>query len=111
MGSVLATRNSRCRDTVIHAQALHPNCMSQPTLFESVLTTLPLQPSQETPNPEQTASYFSLLTYSYLDRLILQAFRVPHLKLEELPPLQEKHTAAFVCERAFPVCVFVMLSP
>ncbi|KAF9522597.1 multidrug resistance-associated ABC transporter [Crepidotus variabilis] len=39
------------------------------------------------PNPEQTASIFSLVVYSFLDSVILEAYRVPHLSHEKLPPL------------------------
>lgn len=42
------------------------------------------------PSAEMTASYFSLLTLSFLDPLIWKAYHVPHLGLDELPSLQEK---------------------
>ncbi|KAF9525551.1 multidrug resistance-associated ABC transporter [Crepidotus variabilis] len=39
------------------------------------------------PNPEQTASIFSLAAYTFLDPVIFEAYRVSHLSHEKLPPL------------------------
>ncbi|KAF9066068.1 hypothetical protein BDP27DRAFT_1424214 [Rhodocollybia butyracea] len=52
----------------------------------------PKNPSSQ-PSPEQTASIFSLLTYTYLDRIVSAAYRVTHLNFEELPPLNDHDTA------------------
>ncbi|KAE9395907.1 P-loop containing nucleoside triphosphate hydrolase protein [Gymnopus androsaceus JB14] len=45
------------------------------------------------PNPEQTASIFSLITYAFLDPLVFAAYRVAHLSFDKLPPLND-HDAA-----------------
>ncbi|THH21507.1 hypothetical protein EUX98_g8371, partial [Antrodiella citrinella] len=49
---------------------------------------IPLDPKHpsEALHPEQTASILSRLVYTYLDSLILQANRVEHLPLDQLPP-------------------------
>jgi hypothetical protein len=49
------------------------------------------------------ASYISLIFYSYLDPIILKAWRVPHLGLSDLPALEEKDSAAVLAAEAFPV--------
>ncbi|KAJ3564415.1 hypothetical protein NP233_g8309 [Leucocoprinus birnbaumii] len=41
------------------------------------------------PNPEQTASLFSMFTYSFLDPIVLLAYRVPHLAHSQLPALAD----------------------
>jgi hypothetical protein len=55
------------------------------------------------PNPEQTASIFSLMVYSFLDPVIFEAYRVPHLSHERLPPLADYDYAKRLTEHAFPV--------
>lgn len=41
------------------------------------------------PNPEQTASLLSMVTYSFLDPLVFLAYHVPHLAHDQLPPLAD----------------------
>ncbi|KAJ3920632.1 P-loop containing nucleoside triphosphate hydrolase protein [Lentinula edodes] len=41
------------------------------------------------PNPEQTASIFSLGMFFFLDPVIFEAYGVPHLPYERLPPLAD----------------------
>ena len=54
------------------------------------------------PSPEQTASLFSLATYSFLDGLVWKASKLSHLPVKELPPLADyAHTAKLV--ESFPV--------
>lgn len=55
------------------------------------------------PNPEQTASIFSLMVYSFLDPVIFEAYRVPHLSHERLPPLADYDYSKRLTEHAFPV--------
>jgi hypothetical protein len=55
------------------------------------------------PNPEQTASVLSLILYSYLDPLVFEACRVPHLSHERLPALADYDHAEYLREKAFPV--------
>jgi hypothetical protein len=57
----------------------------------------------EVPNPEQTASVLSLITYSFLDPLIFKASRVPHLSHEQLPAMADYDRANYLREKAFPV--------
>jgi hypothetical protein len=53
------------------------------------------------PNPEQTASIFSLMVYSFLDPVIFEAYRVPHLSHERLPPLADYDYAKRLTEHSF----------
>ncbi|KAF5356103.1 hypothetical protein D9756_004036 [Leucocoprinus leucothites] len=41
------------------------------------------------PNPEQTASMLSMLTYSFLDPIVYLAYRVPHLAHSQFPALAD----------------------
>ena len=55
------------------------------------------------PNPEQTASILSLIVYSFMDPLVLEAYRVPHLSHERLPAIAECDHTEYIREKAFPV--------
>lgn len=57
-----------------------------------------------TPNPEQTASIASFLTYVWLDPTIWRAYRVEHLPHDELPPLCDYDEAKNLIKRGYPVC-------
>jgi len=59
------------------------------------------------PNPEQTASIFSLMLYTFLDPIVLEAARVPHLSHTQLPALCDYDYSKILTERAFPVS-FIM---
>ncbi|KAF9564162.1 P-loop containing nucleoside triphosphate hydrolase protein [Agrocybe pediades] len=61
----------------------------------------PLHPLPKT-NPEQTASWISALTYSYLDPLISLANNVPHLRHDQLPPLADYDYAEYLARSSFP---------
>ncbi|KIK70420.1 hypothetical protein GYMLUDRAFT_234888 [Collybiopsis luxurians FD-317 M1] len=54
-------------------------------------------------NPEQTSSWASLLTYSFLDQFILMACRSSQISEKELPPLAEFDNAQTLKARNFPV--------
>lgn len=56
------------------------------------------------PNPEQTASILSMSIYTFLDSIIWKAYKVPHLPIDELPPLADYDYAKNLVKRAFPVC-------
>ncbi|KAJ3985397.1 hypothetical protein F5890DRAFT_1510435 [Lentinula detonsa] len=53
------------------------------------------------PNPEQTASIFSLVTYTFLDRLVLAAYRVSHLDFNQLPPLNDHDSSEHMKSLSF----------
>ncbi|KAJ7495858.1 hypothetical protein B0H11DRAFT_2000914 [Mycena galericulata] len=53
-------------------------------------------------NPEQTAPIFSMLLYVFLDPIIFLAYRIPHLKFDQLPPLSDFDWAENLKARAFP---------
>ena len=55
------------------------------------------------PNPEQTASILSLIVYSFLDPLVFEAYRVPHLSHERLPDIADYDHIKYLREKAFPV--------
>ncbi|KAF8803419.1 multidrug resistance-associated ABC transporter [Phlegmacium glaucopus] len=62
---------------------------------------IPINPTQS-PNPEQTASIFSRITYTYLDSVILQGSKVRHLGYEQFPPLADDDQAEWLVRDAFP---------
>ena len=55
------------------------------------------------PNPEQTASILSLTLYSFLDPLVFEAYRVPHLSHERLPAIADYDHTEYLREKTFPV--------
>ena len=55
------------------------------------------------PNPEQTASILSLVVYSFLDPLVFEAYRVPHLSHERLPAISDYDHTEYLRKKAFPV--------
>ncbi|KAF8957025.1 multidrug resistance-associated ABC transporter [Flammula alnicola] len=61
----------------------------------------PKNPMPE-PNPEQTASIFSLMTYTFLDSVIFLGYKVPHLRFDQLPPLADYDAAKYQTVKAFP---------
>ncbi|KAG5644695.1 hypothetical protein DXG03_007918 [Asterophora parasitica] len=54
------------------------------------------------PNPEQTASWLSLLLFGFLDATIWKAYRAPHLPLSDLPPLADSDHSKNLVRAAFP---------
>ncbi|KZS96543.1 hypothetical protein SISNIDRAFT_451288 [Sistotremastrum niveocremeum HHB9708] len=54
-------------------------------------------------NPALTASYLSLSLYSFLDRLILQASRLPTLEMSSLPPVAAEDTAEYLGDNLLPL--------
>ncbi len=63
----------------------------------------------EVPNSEQTASIFSLAVYAFVDSIIMDAYRVPHLSHEKLPPLCDYDRSKRLTTNAFPVCIYSLL--
>jgi hypothetical protein len=55
------------------------------------------------PNPEQTASILSLILYIFMDPLVFEANRVPHLSHERLPAIADYDHTEYLREKAFPV--------
>ncbi|KAF7346206.1 hypothetical protein MSAN_01847500 [Mycena sanguinolenta] len=62
----------------------------------------PEKPMAE-PNAEQTCSLFSSLTYSYLDALILLAYKQRGLSSNDLPTLADYDSAEYLTGKSFPV--------
>ncbi|KAJ6521925.1 P-loop containing nucleoside triphosphate hydrolase protein [Mycena vulgaris] len=65
---------------------------------------IPVDPKNPMPviNPEQTASILSAVFYFFLDPIIFLAYRIPHLKFEQLPPLCDYDDAENLKATAFP---------
>ncbi|KAL7284523.1 hypothetical protein ACG7TL_001814 [Trametes sanguinea] len=61
----------------------------------------PKEPNQ--PSPEQTASLFSLLFYTYLESFIWRARRLSHVHLDMLPLLRDYDHLKNLVGRAFPI--------
>ncbi|KAL9711361.1 hypothetical protein Ac2012v2_005906 [Leucoagaricus gongylophorus] len=59
------------------------------------------EPAEEV-NPEQTASLFSLMVYTFLDPLLFLAARLPHLGHDQLFPLADYDHSRNTTKRAFP---------
>lgn len=55
------------------------------------------------PNSEQTGSIFSILTYTFLDDVILLGYKVSHLSYTQLPPLADYDSAEYQTTKSFPV--------
>ncbi|KAJ7904073.1 hypothetical protein B0H13DRAFT_2663493 [Mycena leptocephala] len=51
------------------------------------------------PNPEQTASPLSLLLFTFLDPVILLAYKLPHLPYDLLPPLADSDSSEHLKKR------------
>ncbi|QRW00095.1 ABC transporter transmembrane region [Ceratobasidium sp. AG-Ba] len=71
-----------------------PGCTPRPYLPTNLNHTDP-------PNPEQTASLLSLISYQFLDSLIWKAYRARKLPYDELPPLADYDRAEYLKERSF----------
>ncbi|KAJ7919473.1 P-loop containing nucleoside triphosphate hydrolase protein [Mycena leptocephala] len=67
-------------------------------------TYIPVDPKNPMPlpNPEQTASPLSLLLFSFLDPVILLAYKLPHLPYDLLPPLADSDSSEWLKKRGFP---------
>ncbi|KAJ7691733.1 P-loop containing nucleoside triphosphate hydrolase protein [Mycena rosella] len=61
----------------------------------------PTNPMAE-PNAEQTASPLSLILFSFLDPVILLAYKLPHLPYDLLPPLADTDYSENLKKRGFP---------
>ncbi|EMD41587.1 hypothetical protein CERSUDRAFT_79219 [Gelatoporia subvermispora B] len=64
---------------------------------------IPLDPEDpQEPSPEQTASIMSLIVYFWLDPLIWEAYKTPHLKLEKLPPNADYDLVQTLIKKSYP---------
>ncbi|KAH7930578.1 P-loop containing nucleoside triphosphate hydrolase protein [Leucogyrophana mollusca] len=54
-------------------------------------------------HPEQTASWLSLLLYSWLDRTVFLAYRSSHLSRDQLPQLADYDRAKNLVKKGFPL--------
>ncbi|KAJ7078086.1 hypothetical protein C8R44DRAFT_992812 [Mycena epipterygia] len=61
----------------------------------------PMNPMPK-PNAEQTASPLSLLLFTFLDPVILLAYKLPHLPYDLLPPLADTDYSENLKKRGFP---------
>ncbi|KAG1757959.1 hypothetical protein EDB19DRAFT_1936472 [Suillus lakei] len=61
----------------------------------------PVNPT-DTPHPEQTSSWLSMILYIWLDPIVFKAYRVPHLSHEELPPLADHDYSRNLKNKSFP---------
>ncbi|KAG0697813.1 hypothetical protein DFH29DRAFT_984146 [Suillus ampliporus] len=65
---------------------------------------IPVDPANptESPHPEQTSSWLSMILYTWLDPIVFKAYRVPHLSHEELPPLADHDYSRNLKKKSFP---------
>jgi hypothetical protein len=71
--------------------------------FIEFALTRSLQNPQEEPNPEQTASLLSFVTFSWLDSIIFYAYKQPHLPWDKLPPLCDYDRTEHLTKTTFKV--------
>ncbi|KAL0565845.1 hypothetical protein V5O48_016172 [Marasmius crinis-equi] len=63
---------------------------------------VPVDPKNPcTPSPEQITCLFSLIVYTFLDPIVILAYRVPHVPWESLPPLSDYDFARYLRGRSF----------
>ncbi|KAG2123601.1 hypothetical protein DEU56DRAFT_829341 [Suillus clintonianus] len=64
---------------------------------------IPVDPANptESPHPEQTSSWLSMILYTWLDPIVFKAYRVPHLSHEELPPLADHDHSRNLKKKSF----------
>ncbi|KAG9126894.1 hypothetical protein FRC07_001505 [Ceratobasidium sp. 392] len=63
---------------------------------------IPLDPtSPETPNPEQTTPLISLVTFTFLDSVVWNAYRSGQFVYDQLPPLADYDHATYLKQRSF----------
>ncbi|KAG2070718.1 hypothetical protein BDR04DRAFT_1053972 [Suillus decipiens] len=65
---------------------------------------VPIDPANpaSSPHPEQTSSWLSMISYTWLDCIVFKAYRVPHLSHEELPPLADHDYSRNLKKKSFP---------
>ncbi|KAG1769620.1 hypothetical protein EDD22DRAFT_868510 [Suillus occidentalis] len=65
---------------------------------------VPVDPANPTdsPHPEQTSSWLSMVLYTWLDPIVFKAYRVPHLSHEALPPLADHDYSRNLKKKSFP---------
>ncbi|KAF9072745.1 P-loop containing nucleoside triphosphate hydrolase protein [Rhodocollybia butyracea] len=72
-----------------------------PLLIPRVYVPLNAADEEKPLNPEQTASWASLLSYSFLDRFVVFAYRSSRISEDQLPPLAEYDDARNLKARGF----------
>lgn len=55
------------------------------------------------PNPEQTVPLLSLVTHTYIGRVVWLANQLPHLPYDKLPPLADYDYLKNLVGKVFPV--------
>ena len=70
--------------------------------------TFSLQEVHE-PNPEQTSSIASLVSFTFIAPIIWTAWKMPHFKYDLLPPLPDYDHLRNLVKRSFPVSVHCFL--
>lgn len=62
---------------------------------------LPQHPND--PSGEQTSSPIFYILFAWMDPLIYQAWKEPHLPYDSLPPLCDYDRSAYLTEKSFPL--------
>ncbi|KAH7922933.1 hypothetical protein BV22DRAFT_1197033 [Leucogyrophana mollusca] len=65
---------------------------------------IPCDPADpaDTPHPEQTASWLSMLLFIWEDPIVYLAYKMPHLSHEQLPPMSDDDRSRNLIKKAFP---------
>ena len=70
------------------------------TLYADVVAQHP-----STPSPELTSSWLSWGTFSFVDPILLRAYRASgNFKMDDLPPLADVDKSRYLKKIGFPVC-------
>ncbi|KAI0085670.1 multidrug resistance-associated ABC transporter [Irpex rosettiformis] len=72
-----------------------------PLISPRIYVPRKLQAVDEKPNPEQTASLLSRLTFDYMNPMVFHAYRSEKFKGEDIPPLCDGDDAEVLIERAY----------
>ena len=73
-------------------------------IYERAQLSLTFNPQEPAavPAPEQTASIISLVLWFFLDPIIFQAYRIPHLSHDQLPPIADYDQSKNLVKTGFP---------
>ncbi|KAH7918845.1 hypothetical protein BV22DRAFT_1100101 [Leucogyrophana mollusca] len=65
---------------------------------------IPCDPANpaDTPHPEQTASWLSMVLFIWEDSIVYLAYQMPHLSHEQLPPMSDDDRSRYLIKKAFP---------
>ncbi|KAH7918842.1 hypothetical protein BV22DRAFT_1100095, partial [Leucogyrophana mollusca] len=98
-----------------HPKDLHEGCLLWAKVSVLAMTSvvfpvvsprqyIPCDPANpaDTPHPEQTASWVSMVLFIWEDPIVYLAYKMPHLSHEQLPPMSDDDRSRYLIKKAFP---------